>query len=172
MSARAWFAVGLACGLTVLLGQRAPNRCDFRTMRPPSDIIKKGRIVSLALDPMHALPGTLHAHDRVDVVATLPDPVTKEPYAKVLIYNVLVWKVAEHPSQTQVELLVVPYESESLMLAQQTGKLSLALRNPEDTDSEEGEGRTTLATIHTENTRERVQRGCRGVVQVIRAPPK
>jgi pilus assembly protein CpaB len=87
-------------------------------------------------------------NDHVDVVGSFRDSQTQQLKSVTLLQNVVVLATGrvnansiyvpdEDRRYTSVTLLVLPEEAEILTLAQETGTLTLLLRNPDDLDSQE-----------------------------------
>ena len=133
----------------------------------------KGRLMTIELEPSRAFSGQLYANDHVDVLATIADPLTRERAAQTLLQNVTVLGVTERPAPalTSVQLLVRADQAESLQLAQEVGKLSLALRNPSDDEVLEPHPRTTLASVLSGGERRNFTYAC-PMLQIIGDPAK
>lgn len=99
-------------------------------------IRKRWRAVLLEVGPEAALIGQ---NDRLDVLHTFADPVTGRAEARVLLQNVIALGTGCAPDQDKprnachsVALLLQQEEAALLALARSMGKLTIALRNPED----------------------------------------
>ena len=90
----------------------------------------------------------MRPNDHVDVVGSFRDPQTQQLKSVTLLQNVVVLATGrinasttapadEDRRYTSVTLLVLPEEAEILTLAQETGTLTLLLRNPDDLDSQD-----------------------------------
>jgi len=100
------------------------------------------RAVSVAVDPVIGVGGFLKPGDRVDVVATFAQndaSVTKTILQDVMLLavgpdlsNADPNKAADQKPQIHATLAVMPLDAERLILADQRGKLRLALRRPDD----------------------------------------
>ena len=104
-------------------------------------IAKQGRAVAIRVDETTAVARLIRPTDHVDVIWVHRDARTKQLRAQVLMQNLIVLatgrrqprhKWARKPRYRTITLLVLPTEAASLALARATGKLTLALRNPED----------------------------------------
>ena len=105
--------VPLKAGDPVLVSHFAPARdADLSTMVHP-----KGRAVTVDVQERNAVGLWVRPNDHVDVVGSFRDPQTQQ--------------------LKSVTLLVLPEEAEILTLAQETGTLTLLLRNPDDLDSQD-----------------------------------
>lgn len=137
---------------------------DFGVDRLAVD--QKVRAFTIALEPARMVSGQLSRGDRVDVLASMEDPQTKERVARTMLQNVVVLGV----TGTEVTVAVLPEEAEVLMLTQELGRFALALRNRADPEVREYASR---ATINTLLSGERSQRwtGCRmqKTVEIIRS---
>jgi len=108
--------------------------------------------------------------DRIDVVATVPNPKDEKLQSSVvLLQNVLVLAVGtdtnldapDRKTTDRTELLlsvsVTVQEAQLLALATEKGKLSVALRNPDDVRVTEGIGDLTSSALSDVQTRGAVQ---------------
>ena len=136
--------VPLKAGDPVLLSHLAPARdADLSTMVRP-----KGRAVTVDVQERSAVGLWVRPNDHVDVVGSFRDPQTQQLKSVTLLQNVVVLATGrinasmsavadEDRRYTSVTLLVLPEEAEILTLAQETGTLTLLLRNPDDLDSQD-----------------------------------
>lgn len=130
------------------------REAEFSTM-----INQKGRAVTIDVSERHAVGLWVRPNDHVDVVGTFRDPGSAGGEkgegsggagmkTVTLLQNVVVLAtghvnanttyVPEEEKRYQtVTLLVLPEEAEILTLAQETGALTLLLRNPDDLDYQE-----------------------------------
>jgi len=109
---------------------------------------KHGYPVTVDVQERNAVGLWVRPNDHVDVVGSFRDPQTQQLKSVTLLQNVVVLatgrvnaNTAHVPDEdrryTSVTLLVLPEEAEILTLAQETGTLTLLLRNPDDLDSQE-----------------------------------
>jgi len=136
--------VPLKAGDPVLLSHFAPARdADLSAMVHP-----KGRAVTVDVQERNAVGLWVRPNDHVDVVGSFREPQTQQLKSVTLLQNVVVLATGrinsgtsapadEDPRYTSVTLLVLPEEAEILTLAQETGTLTLLLRNPDDLDSQD-----------------------------------
>ena len=113
---------------------------DLSTMVNP-----RGRAVTIDVQERNAVGLWVKPNDHVDVIGSFRDAQTQSLRTVTLLQNVVVLatgkvNAATPPTgeqdrrYTTVTLLVLPEEAEILTLAQETGTLTLLLRNPEDLD--------------------------------------
>ena len=136
--------VPLKAGDPILASHFAPAReADLSAMVHP-----KGRAVTVDVQERNAVGLWVRPNDHVDVVGSFRDPQTQQLKSVTLLQNVVVLATGrvnastgrvpeEDRRYTSVTLLVLPEEAEILTLAQETGTLTLLLRNPDDLDSQE-----------------------------------
>ena len=136
--------VPLKSGDPILVSQfEAARDAEFSTMISP-----KGRAVTIDVQERNAVGLWVRPNDHVDVVGSFRDTQTQQLKSVTLLQNVVVLATGrvnastthvpdEDRRYTSVTLLVLPEEAEILTLAQETGTLTLLLRNPEDLDSQE-----------------------------------
>ena len=136
--------VPLKAGDPILVSHFAPARdADLSTMVHP-----KGRAVTVDVQERNAVGLWVRPNDHVDVVGSFRDPQTQQLKSVTLLQNVVVLATGrinasttapadEDRRYTSVTLLVLPEEAEILTLAQETGTLTLLLRNPDDLDSQD-----------------------------------
>jgi pilus assembly protein CpaB len=136
--------VPLKAGDPVLVSHFESNReAEFSTM-----INQKGRAVTIDVQEKQAVGLWVRPNDHVDVVGTFRDPESHELKTVTLLQNVIVLATGRTNANTtyipedekryhSVTLLVLPEEAEILTLAQETGTLTLLLRNPADLDYQE-----------------------------------
>lgn len=156
MRGRTFFFMGLAvglCGVPFARKQMIPDSAlkAGDTVRWP-DLgrqrrlpMPNTRLVTIDVESSRAEP--VVSGDRVDVIATMVDPATHQVFAHTLIEYVLVTGMTQRAAMTSVQLLVVPDEAQTLLLAQEAGKLSLSLRSPDDTETRGPTRRTTIADL-------------------------
>jgi pilus assembly protein CpaB len=104
------------------------------------------RAMSIRVDDVVGVAGFLYPGNRVDVFVSMREEASgiSGPLSKIVLQNILVLAAGtemerkvkeEKPVQvTVVTLEVTPEEGEKLVLAANTGKLQLALRNPLSAD--------------------------------------
>ncbi|HZX65417.1 MAG TPA: Flp pilus assembly protein CpaB, partial [Myxococcales bacterium] len=108
----------------------------------------RGRAVTIDVQERNAVGLWVKPNDHVDVIGSFRDAQTQSLRTVTLLQNVVVLatgkvNAATPPAgeqdrrYTTVTLLVLPEEAEILTLAQETGTLTLLLRNPEDLDLQE-----------------------------------
>jgi len=136
--------VPLKAGDPILVSHFESNReAEFSTM-----INQKGRAVTIDVQEKQAVGLWVRPNDHVDVVGTFRDPEQHELKTLTLLQNVIVLAtgrtnanttyIAEEDKKYQsVTMLVLPEEAEILTLAQESGSLTLLLRNPADLDYQE-----------------------------------
>jgi len=136
--------VPLKAGDPILASHFAPPReADLSAMVEP-----KGRAVTVDVQERNAVGLWVRPNDHVDVVGSFRDPQTQQLKSVTLLQNVVALATGrvnastsripdEDRRYTSVTLLVLPEEAEILTLAQETGTLTLLLRNPEDQGSQE-----------------------------------
>ena len=128
------------------------------------------------------LPGT-----RVDVILTVADDGDgsgmKEPMSRTVLSNVVVLtagtrydqdtgKAGEAQRATVVTLAVLPEDGERIALATSEGKISLALRNPEDADPTKTTGIRFASLMKGAGPETKVDPPTRRVVAVRPPAPK
>lgn len=111
------------------------------------------RAVSIKVDRVSGVSGFVLPGDRVDVIAIVDQTTSsREALAKTILQNIEVLAAGEktekkgnEPITVQsVTLLVDPEGAQKLALAQDQGTLHLALRNPNDTETDDdAEGLST-----------------------------
>jgi len=140
--------------------------------RPREALEPDTRLVTIEVEPARALGGQLRAHDHVDVLTALTDPPTGERGVQTLIQNAVVLEVIARPEPalTRVRLRVTPDEAQQLLLAQEVGRFSLSLRNPDDLETQPERERTTVRTLLSGGHPMRCC--CKRLVDLIRPAPK
>jgi pilus assembly protein CpaB len=136
--------VPFKAGDPILVSHFAPARdADLSTMVHP-----KGRAVTVDVQERNAVGLWVRPNDHVDVVGSFRDPQSQQLKSVTLLQNVVVLATGRINASTSapadedrryasVTLLVLPEEAEILTLAQETGTLTLLLRNPDDLDSQD-----------------------------------
>jgi len=69
---------------------------------------------------------------------------------------------------SNVSLMVIPEEAEILVLAQELGELTLALRNEDDVDMLEERGRATIHTLLSGERTRVLQERRREIITIVR----
>jgi len=126
-------------------------------------ITPKKRAVAIRVDKVIGVSGFIRPGNRVDVLVTLPEGKVKgstssiSSITKTILENVLVLTVGqelekkgkeEKPSEMDVITLeLTPEETEKIALAAMEGKLTLALRNFNDTEDVFTKGSTVPALL-------------------------
>jgi len=126
-------------------------------------ITPKKRAVAIKVDKVIGVSGFIRPGNRVDVLVTLPEGKVKgstssiSSITKTILENVLVLTVGqelekkgkeEKPSEMDVITLeLTPEETEKIALAAMEGKLTLALRNFNDTEDVFTKGSTVPALL-------------------------
>lgn len=123
----------------------------------------RARAISVEVNERSSVNNWIRPNDHVDVVGTFRDRQTSELIAVTLLENLIVLATGKHSGMnhmseedkkySQVVLLVGPEEAEILALAQETGTVTLVMRNPRDMDV--AEARTTKTDTQTLITGER-----------------
>ena len=153
-------AVTLAKGDPLLWSHIASLNTETRL----SDTVQlpEGRALSIRVNNESAVSNWVRPADHVDIMGTFRDPVSGGQVAITLLQNVIVLATGEIRGQTNTRLLspsarkystitvhVLPEAAEMLVLAQEMGRLYLALRNREDTSIESRDEKTTIKTLLT-----------------------
>lgn len=145
--------------------------------RLSSVVQQHARAVTIETSEAQAVGGWVRPNDHVDVIATFREPGTEELSALTLLQNVVVVATGDlagsvPPRATEdvrdVSLLLLPEEAELVVLAQEIGRLTLVLRNPEDIEVREDRTRTTVGTMLTGERTRALQRLRRETIQIIR----
>jgi pilus assembly protein CpaB len=142
---------------------------------------KKGRAVTITAADGGAVGGWVRPNDHVDVLGTFRDPASGDQVTVTLLQNVVVLATGKitgttnvnllpesSQTYTNVSLLVLPEEAELLVLAEAQGKLTLSLRNPEDIDTQDERGRTSVETLLTGERMKALHERRAQTIQVIR----
>jgi pilus assembly protein CpaB len=136
--------VPLKAGDPILVSHfESAREADFSTMINP-----KGRAVTIDVQERNAVGLWVRPNDHVDVIGSFRDAESQNLKTVTLLQNVVVLATGkvnansavvpeEDKRYTTVTLLVLPEEAEILALAQETGTLTLLLRNPDDLDYQE-----------------------------------
>ena len=129
------------------------------TMGGVSAVIKRGmRAVAVKGDKVIGISGFIQPGNRVDVLVTMRDPLTKNEITKMVLSNVLVLAAGTEieekkdgkPQPVDVFTLEVdPEQAERLALAAAEGRLQFALRNATDTETVLTKGATVAQTLRS-----------------------
>jgi pilus assembly protein CpaB len=169
--------VPLKAGDPVLLSHlEAVREVDFSTM-----VNAKGRAVTIDVQERNAVGLWVRPNDHVDVLGSFRDAQTQQLKTVTLLQNVVVLAtghvnaatshVAEEDRRyTSVTLLVLPEEAEILTLAQETGTLTLSLRNPEDMGHHDERVIVDQRQLLTGERARELQEKRYRTIQIIRGP--
>lgn len=133
---------------------------------------KKGRAVSIRVNPESSVHHWIEPGDHVDVIGIFRDPVSREMVSVTMLQNVIVLATGRIGGQTNMRLLtenersyntvtvhVLPEAAEMLILAQDLGTLYLSLRNAEDNEiADLADARTTVKTLLTGERSKQISR--------------
>jgi len=128
--------------------------------RLSTKVMKRARAITLEAKAVTAVGGWVRPNDHVDILGTFKDPGSGEQVALTLLQNIVVLATGKITGTTNVNLvpegqrdynnvsvLVLPEEAEVLILAQELGQLTFALRNEEDISVLEERRQTTVSTL-------------------------
>ncbi len=115
------------------------------------------RAVSVQITDVSSVSGFIQPGSRVDVLYTRPGSMA-EAITSTILQNVKVLAMGKNlsvvqtadpkaPKITVATLIVTPQEAQKLELAKNQGKISLALRNPQDTMTAETTGPVTTEIL-------------------------
>lgn len=148
-------------------------------------IQKKLRAISIKATPVDAVGGWIRPNDHIDLLGTFRDPDTRQLETVTLLQNVIVLATGKITGSTNINLipesdrtynnislLVLPEEAEIVALAGQLGKLTLTLRNPEDLDTIQDKGHSTIKTLLTGERTQKLLVRRQATVTVIRGSVK
>lgn len=149
--------------------------------RLATKVQKKGRAMTIAVSKTTSVGGWVRPNDHVDVIGTFKDPQTNESVAVTLLQNTIVLATGKITGTTNVNLipeaqreytnlslLVLPAEAEMLVLAGELGSLSLSLRNEDDVDMIEEQGRATIHTLLSGERTKELRKQRMTTIQIIR----
>lgn len=147
---------------------------EFSTMINP-----KGRAVTIDITEKQAVGLWVRPNDHVDVVGTFRDSEANTLKTVTLLQNLVVLATGRINANTtyvpdedkryqSVTLLVLPEEAEILTLAQETGTLTLLLRNPDDLDYQENRKILDAKGILTGGVSNELQAKRYKTIQIIR----
>jgi pilus assembly protein CpaB len=141
------------------------------TRQMASDYIPKGRrVVGVKVDLVSGGAGLIQPGDRVDVLVHLSRDVKKgvpENRTQTILQDIKVFAVgstfkidpaADEEDAVQakvIQLLVTPEQAETLVLAQQLGKVQLTIRPPGDEETMKTPGRTPAELLGETSVGER-----------------
>ena len=128
--------------------------------RLSTKVQKKARAITVDMGGSASVGGWVRPNDHVDILGTFKDTQTNETVAVTLLQNVIVLATGKitgttnvnlipegQRSYSNVSLLVLPEEAEILVLAGESGALTLSLRNEDDVDVLQEKGRATINTL-------------------------
>ncbi len=160
----------------ILVSHFASSReAEFSTM-----INQKGRAVTIEVQEKQSVGQWVRPNDHVDIVGTFRDTAAGGELKTVtLLQNVLVLAtghinantafVPEEDKKYQtVTVLSLPEEAEMLALAQETGTLTLLLRNPDDLDYQEKRSVIDQKQLMTGERSNELQKKRYNTIQIIR----
>jgi len=170
--------VSLQAGDPLLWSQFETSRAAERLN---TKVVKRMRAVTIDARASSAVGGWVKPNDHIDVIGTFKDPDTNQQVALTLLQNVIVLATGKITGNTNINLLpegertygnvtvmVVPEESEILMLAQELGSLSLALRNEDDLDTINNRVPTSVRTLFDGERRSIHQQTRSAIIEVLR----
>jgi len=168
--------VPLKAGDPILVSHFESSReAEFSTM-----INQKGRAVTLEVQEKQSVGQWVRPNDHVDIVGTFRDTAANGELKTVtLLQNVLVLATGhinantayvpeEDKKYTTVTVLTLPEEAEMLALAQDTGTLTLLLRNPDDLDYQEKRSVIDQKQLLTGERSNELQKKRYNTIQIIR----
>ena len=167
--------VPLKAGDPILVSHfETAREAEFSTMINP-----KGRAVTVDVQERSAVGLWVRPNDHVDVIGSFRDPETSQLKTVTLLQNVVVLAtghinanttyVPEEEKRFQtVTLLALPEEAELLTLAQETGTITLLLRNPDDLDYQEKRQVVDFKTLMTGERASELQQKRYKTIQIIR----
>jgi pilus assembly protein CpaB len=170
--------VSLQAGDPLLWSQFETTKASERLS---AKIMKHARALTIDAKTTAAVGGWVRPNDHVDIVGSFKDPGTGEQVAVTLMQNIIVLATGKitgttnvnlipesERSYNNVSLLVLPEEVELLVLSQELGGLTLALRNEDDIDVMEERGRATIQTLLSGERTKVLQLKRFNTIQVIR----
>ena len=168
--------VPLKRGDPILISHFESQReAEFSTM-----INQKGRAVTIEVQEKQSVGQWVRPNDHVDIVGTFRDTAANGELKTVtLMQNVLVLATGhinantafipeEDKRYTTVTVMTLPEEAEMLALAQETGTLTLLLRNPEDLDYQEKRSVIDQKQLITGQRSDELQKKRYNTIQIIR----
>jgi pilus assembly protein CpaB len=170
--------VALQAGDPLLWSQFETTKASERLS---TKVQKKARALTIDAKTTAAVGGWVRPNDHVDIIGSFKDPATGEQVAVTLMQNIIVLATGKitgttnvnlipesERSYNNVSLLVLPEEVELLVLSQELGGLTLALRNEDDIDVMEERGRATIQTLLSGERTKVLQLKRFNTIQVIR----
>ena len=150
------------------------HEAQFSTMINP-----KGRAVTIDVQEKSAVGLWVRPNDHVDVIGSFHDGENHDLKTVTLLQNVVVLATGHINANTTyipeeekryqtVTLLTLPEEAEILTLAQETGTLTLLLRNPDDLDFQEKRSIVDSKQIMTGERASELQQKRYKTIQIIR----
>jgi pilus assembly protein CpaB len=142
----------------------------------------KGRAVAIDVQERSAVGLWVRPGDHVDVVGSLRDPDSQQLKTVTLLQNVVVLATGHATANNSsigederrystVTLLVLPEEAEILALAQETGTLTLSLRNPDDVEFQEKRSVVDQRQLLTGDRAFELRQKRYRTIQIIRGAP-
>ena len=148
---------------------------------PP--VIPSGmRAISVRVNEVIGVAGFVVPGTRVDVVVTVTTEKEKQPMTRTVVSNVQVLTAGTKFDQEQarkdgkpmessvVTLMVLPEDAERITLAQNEGKLNLALRNPLDVQPTTTQGIRMTALLSPAGTQPEIDPVANKVVKKVPVP--
>ncbi len=151
------------------------REAEFATM-----INQKGRAVTIEVQEKQSVGQWVRPNDHVDIVGTFRDAAQNGELKTVtLMQNVLVLATGHISANTAyvpeedkkygtVTVMTLPEEAEMLALAQETGTLTLLLRNPDDLDYQEKRSVIGQKQLLTGERSDELQKKRYNTIQIIR----
>jgi pilus assembly protein CpaB len=149
--------------------------------RLSTKVAKKARALTVDMAGSASVGGWVRPNDHVDILGSFKDTQTNETVAVTLLQNVIVLATGKITGTTNVNLipegqrtysnvsfLVLPEEAEILVLAGESGALTLTLRNEDDVDVLEERGRATINTLLSGERTRLLQQKRLSTIQIIR----
>ncbi len=170
--------VALQAGDPLLWSQFETGKASERLS---TKVMKHARALTIDAKTTAAVGGWVRPNDHVDIIGSFKDPTSGEQVAVTLMQNIIVLATGKITGTTNVNLipesersynnlslLVLPEEVELLVLSQELGGLTLALRNEDDIDVMEERGRATIQTLLSGERTKVLQQKRFNTIQVIR----
>ncbi|MBS3758442.1 MAG: Flp pilus assembly protein CpaB [Desulfobacterales bacterium] len=153
-------------GDPILFTDIGEERIRMRMGRLAGKVMKGERALSISVDSVTGVSGLLAPNDHVDILGTFRNQETGEEATLTLLQNITVLatgSVMSGEEQTQrsyatVTLQVTLQESELLVFAQERGRLTLLLRNPEDMETNKDIPKVTFSNIMKTEYRKEIQK--------------
>jgi len=150
------------------------HEAQFSTMINP-----KGRAVTIDVQEKSAVGLWVRPNDHVDIIGSFHDGESHDLKTVTLLQNVVVLATGHINANTTyipeeekrfqtVTLLTLPEEAEILTLAQETGTLTLLLRNPDDLDFQEKRTVVDFKQLMTGERQSELQQKRYKTIQIIR----